>query len=119
MRPQSLGWPGLILSEWFRMRGWIAQETEGLKERLWILRHWASWRKSRAKGRGTGRANRLSSQGLREPRPGIRPSLFLPSFSHFFSLSPRILFSRPYPRPIRPYDLDSRQCGIILCYTQF
>jgi len=78
--------PGLILSE----RGSVRRDgslgkTEGLEERLWILRYWASWRKSRAKGRGTGRANRLSSRGLRASSrdPTVAFSFF--PLSHFFS----------------------------------
>lgn len=73
----------------FQHGGWIARETEGLEERLWILRpsERAGKKESRAKGRGTGRANRLSSRGLRELRPGITPvafsSLPLPFFPLF------------------------------------
>lgn len=79
--------PGLILSErGSGRRDGLLEKTEGLEERLWILRHWASWRKSRAKGRGTDRANRLSSRGLRASSrdPTVAFSFF--PLSHFFFL---------------------------------
>lgn len=73
----------------FQYGGWIARETEGLEERLWILRpsERAGKKESRAKGRGTGRANRLSSRGLRELRPGITPVAFSSLPLPFFPLS--------------------------------
>jgi len=114
MELQSSGWLGLILSERFRTQGWIAQEIEGLEERLWILRHWASGRKSRAKGRGTGWANRLSSRGLRELRPGIlsRHFFFLPSPIFFLYLC--VAFSSNLILVLF-VPMTSIRNGIILC----
>lgn len=45
---------------------------------------WRCGEKVGRKGEGPTRANRLSSRGLRASRPGIPPSLFLPSLHHFF-----------------------------------
>lgn len=86
----------------FQHGGWIARETEGLEERLWILRPsartgLAGKKESRTKGRGTGRANRLSSRGLRASSwDNPTRFFFLPS-PIFSSIPPCILLPRPYP----------------------
>lgn len=63
--------------------------------------------------KGEGQAGRIGYhlEGC-ELRPGTVAFSFFP-LSHFFS-SISAYPSLPYPRPICPYDLDSRQCGIIL-----
>lgn len=124
---KSSGCPRLILSARFPGR---VRELGGDRGTGWIVlgKGWKKGygfygaglagkkRESRTKGRGTGQANRLSSQGLRSLGPGsLRRFFFLSSLIFFFLLSTRILHARPYPlAPFVPVTSIPRQCGILL-----
>lgn len=118
MGPQSPGWPGLILSERFRTRGWIARRRQkGWKKDYGFCGTGLAGEKVGRKDEGQAGRIGYHPEGCESLVLGsLRHFFFLPS-SIFFSLSLRILLSRPYPRPIRPCDLDSRQCRIILRYA--
>lgn len=113
---KSSGSPGLILSARFSTGGMdrSGDRRVGGKDYGFSGAGALGKKESRAKGRGTGRANRLSSRGLRASSwDNPRRFFFLPSSIFSSICRARILLPATLSSfSIRPCDLDSRQYRI-------